>query len=93
MAITDDTLQDEMEVLCGKAHVYQNHMPEHVTESQYCSDGAACFSSKLNHIVQPLWKAWARIEEVECRITPAGGGGKDSLDAQFGVFGRYVWES
>ena len=70
MAVTDDTLQDEIEVISGKAYVYRNHLPEFITEAQYYSDGAACFSSKLNKLVQPCWKAWTGIEEVECRITP-----------------------
>ena len=87
MAVSDDTLQDETQVICAKAYVYRNHMPEHINKVWYRSDGAGCFSSKLNRVVQPCWKAWTGIEEEETRLSPPGGG-KDSLDGQFGVFGR-----
>jgi hypothetical protein len=82
MMITDDTLQDEWSVMCAKHEIYSNHLPEFISKVKFQSDGAGCFSSMLNRIVQPLWGAWTGIEEVECRISPRGGG-KSQLDGMF----------
>lgn len=47
MCLTDDTTQDEWEVLCAKAMIYDKFLPEHISKVKWRSDGASCFNSKL----------------------------------------------
>jgi hypothetical protein len=63
--VSDGTLQDEWEVMCGKVYVYLNHLPKEIKNVWFQADGSAgCFSSQLlNHIAQPFWKWWTVISE------------------------------
>jgi hypothetical protein len=79
--VTDDGAQDEWEVICAKAFVFQHYVQTPKVLSQ--SDGAGCFSSKLNRIVTPFWEAWTGVVELENRISPRGGG-KTGLDSGYG---------
>jgi hypothetical protein len=85
--VSDDTLQDEWEVMCGKAYIYSNHLPKEIKNVWFQADGAGCFSSQLNRIVQPFWKWWTGISEQRYRLSPRGGG-KTSLDGMFAKAGQ-----
>jgi hypothetical protein len=50
---------------------------------QFISDGAGCFKSQLHRALQPFWILWTGVDEIVCRITPAGDG-KSALDGMFG---------
>jgi hypothetical protein len=84
MMITDDCLQDDWEVACGKNVVYKEYLPKHVRRVHFVSDdGAGCFKSMLHRTMQPFWKFWTGVDEISYRITPAGDG-KSALDGMFG---------
>lgn len=83
MMFTDDSLQDEIEVICAKALLYTQFLPSWIDKVHFRADGAGCFSSKLHRAIQPFWKAWTGIDEIVCRISPAGAG-KSELDGMFG---------
>jgi hypothetical protein len=83
MLLTDDTLQDDWEVACGKNIIYSKYLPAHITKVHFVSDGAGCFKSQLHRIIQPFWKIWTGVHEVSFRLTPAGDG-KSALDGMFG---------
>jgi hypothetical protein len=68
--ISDDTKQDQWSVMAAKSDVYANHLPGHISKAWFLADGAGCFSSKLNRIVQPFWESWTGIVEEEYRISP-----------------------
>jgi hypothetical protein len=53
--VTDDTKQAKWSAMAAKADVYGNHLPDHVSKTWFLANGAGCFSSKLNCIVQPFW--------------------------------------
>jgi hypothetical protein len=53
--VTDDTLQNEWRVMCAKSEIYSKHIPKECPYVWFQSDGAGCFSSQLNRVVQPLW--------------------------------------
>jgi hypothetical protein len=80
--VSDDSVQDEWEVMCAKSDIYTKHLPKHIEKVWFQSDGAGCFSSQLNRIVQPLWSWWTGIVEERYRLSPRGGG-KTSLDGMF----------
>ena len=82
MMVTDDTLQDEKQVLAAKALLYREHLPEHVKKVHFVSDGAGCYKSKLHRTIMPCWETWTGIVELTYRITPAGDG-KSVLDGMF----------
>ena len=83
MMTTDDTLQDEAQVISAKAELYRHHLPEGIKKVHFTADGAGCFRSRLHRAVQPFWTAWAGVPELSYRITPAGDG-KSALDGMFG---------
>jgi hypothetical protein len=83
MLFSDDTFQDEWGVCCGKNHLYQECLPEHIDTVYFISDGAGCYKSKLHKTVIPFWKIWTGITEKRNRVTPAGDG-KTALDGMFG---------
>ena len=56
MMVTDDTLQDENQVIAGKTLLYEEHLPEHITKVHFVSDGAGCYKSKLHRTIQPFYK-------------------------------------
>ena len=85
MMVTDDTLQDENQVIAAKTLLYKEQLPDHVKKVHFVSDGAGCFKSKLHRAVQPFYKTWTGVDEVMLRVTPAGAG-KTSLDGRFGTF-------
>jgi hypothetical protein len=89
MLFTDDSLQDETEVMCGKAYVYANLLRDHISKVIFRADGAGCFSSKLNRVAQPFWQSWVGVTEIVNRLSPAGGG-KSSLDGMFGRLGAVM---
>ena len=74
MMFTDDCLQDEQEVACAKAIVYQKYLPSHIKKARFTADGAGCFKGQCQHAFQPFWKIWMGIDEVSYRITLAGDG-------------------
>jgi hypothetical protein len=86
---TDDTKQDEWNVMCAKSEVYKRYIPDHCPKVWFQSDGAGCFSSQLMRTVQPFWHAWTGLCEERYRITPRGGG-KTSLDGIFAKFGQVI---
>jgi hypothetical protein len=90
--VTDDTKQDEWSVMAAKSDLYANHLPDHVSKAWFLADGAGCFSSKLNRIIQPCWEAWTGIVEEEYRISPRGGG-KTQLDGGFAKAGQVLSSS
>jgi hypothetical protein len=87
MLVTNDSLQCEHAVACSKHFVYTNHVK--TPKVKYQSDGAGCFSSKLNRILQPFWQDWTGVQEVEFRISVRGGG-KTALDGAFGKMNQVV---
>jgi hypothetical protein len=87
MLVTDDSLQCEHAVACTKNFIYANHVK--TPKAKYQSDGAGCFSSKLNRILQPFWEDWTGVREVEFRISVRGGG-KTALDGAFGKMNQVV---
>ena len=89
LMVTDDTLQDEWEVICAKHHIYMHELPAHVTHVHFRSDGAGCFRSKLHRSIQALWVHWTGIIEETFTLTPAGAG-KSGLDGTFGHFGAVL---
>ena len=84
MMVTDDTLQDENQVIAGKKLLYKEHLPEHIKKVHFVSDGAGCYKSKLHRTIQPFYKIWTGVEEVTLRISPAGDG-KTNLDGRYGT--------
>ena len=48
MMVTDDTLQDENQVIAAKTLLYKEHLPDHIKKVHFVSDGAGCFKSKLH---------------------------------------------
>ena len=80
--MTDDTLQDEWSVMCAKSEVYSKHIPARCLNVWFLSDGAGCFSSQMNRMVQPLWESWTGIFEQRYMISPCGGD-NSSLDGMF----------
>ena len=82
MMVTDDTFQDEQQVLAAKALLYREHLPEHIKKAHFVSDGAGCYKSKLHRTIMPCWETWTGIVELTYRITPAGDG-KSVLDGMF----------
>jgi hypothetical protein len=82
MMVTDDSLQDEWSVMCAKAEIYRNHLPSFIEKVWFQSDGAGCFSSMMNRVVQPYWQTWVGVTEKRFRISPRGGG-KSQLDGMF----------
>jgi hypothetical protein len=86
LMMTDDNKQDEGQVVCAKAHLHNNHLPEHIKRVHFRTDGAGCFRSALHRAIQPIWSLWTGITEETLTIYPAGGG-KTSLDGTFGRFG------
>jgi hypothetical protein len=87
MMFTDDGLQDDWQIACAKHTIYSEHLPSHIKKVLFTSDGAGCFKSKLHRAIQPFWKYWTGVNEIELRITPAGDG-KSCLD---GMFGRLTY--
>jgi hypothetical protein len=87
MMFTDDGLQDDWQIACAKHTIYTDHLPSHIKKVLFTSDGAGCFKSKLHRAIQPFWKHWTGVDEIELRITPAGDG-KSCLD---GMFGRLTY--
>ena len=85
MMVTDDTLQDENQVIAAKKLLYKEHLPDNIKKVHFVSDGAGCFKSKLHRAVQPFYKTWTGVDEVTLRVTPARAG-KTSLDGRFGTF-------
>ena len=85
MMVTDDTLQDENQVIAAKTLLYKEHLADHIKKVHFVLDGAGCFKSKLHRAVQPFYKTWTDVDEVTLRVTPAGAG-KTSLDGRFGTF-------
>ena len=85
MMVTDDTLQDENQVIAAKTLLYTEHLADHIKKVHFVSDGAGCFKSKLHRAIQPFYKIWTDVDEVTLRVTPAGAG-KTSLDGRFGTF-------
>lgn len=83
MMVTNDGTQDDWAVACGKAYIYQNHLPDYIKKVIFIADGAGCFKSKLHRAIQGFWKVWTGIEEKKYRLTPAGDG-KTCLDGMFG---------
>jgi hypothetical protein len=83
MLITDDTLQDDWEVACGKSVVYRQYLPKQIKKAIFVADGAGCFRSALQRALQAFWKIWMGIYEITYRITLAGDG-KSALDGMFG---------
>jgi hypothetical protein len=64
MLVTNDSLQCEHANACTKQFIYTNHVK--TPKVKYQSNGTGCFSSKLNHILQPLWEdCWKGVREVE----------------------------
>jgi hypothetical protein len=64
--------------------VYKEYLPKHITKKVlFVSDGAGCFKSQLHRALQPFWILWTGVDEIVCRITPAGDG-KSALDVMFG---------
>ena len=88
MMFTDDTVQDEWEVLCAKWVVY-THLASRVSKAIFRADGAGCFRSVLQRAVQPMWFFWTGIVEKVNRISPAGAG-KSSLDGMFARVGELL---
>jgi hypothetical protein len=84
---TDDGLQDDWQIACAKHTIYTDHLPSQIKKVLFTSDGAGCFKSKLHRAIQPFWKHWTGVDEIELRITPAGDG-KSCLD---GMFGRLTY--
>jgi hypothetical protein len=82
MMVTDDSLQDEWSVMCAKAEIYRNHLPSSIENVWFQSDGAGCFSSMMNRVVQSYWQTWVGVTEKRFRISPRGGG-KSQLDGMF----------
>ena len=82
MMVTDDTFQDEQQVLAAKALLYREHLPEHIKKVHLVSDGAGCYKSKLHRTIMLCWESWTGIVELTYRITPAGDG-KSVLDGMF----------
>ena len=80
--VSDDTIQDEWEVMCAKADIYANHLDQRISKVWFQADGAGCFSSQLNRVAQPLWSWWTGIVEKRYKISPHGGG-KTALDGMF----------
>lgn len=68
MMLTDDTLQDEHEVACTKAEVYENHLPDRVSHVIFCTDRASCFQSLYHQAIQPHWLTWTGIEEIVFKL-------------------------
>ena len=91
MFLTNDTLQDEWEVLCAKKEVYENHVPPDCKVVWFRTDGAGCFRNVLARAAQRMWSKWTvrGIVEERYRIDPAGGG-HTTLDAMFGVLARVL---
>ena len=87
MMFTDDGLQDDWQIACAKHTIYNDHLPSQIKKVLFTSDGAGCFKSKLHRAIQPFWKHWTGVDEIELRITPAGDG-KSCLD---GMFGRLTY--
>jgi hypothetical protein len=87
MMFTDDGLQDDWQIACAKHTLYTEHLPPQIKKVLFTSDGAGCFKSKLHRAIQPFWKYWTGVDEIELRITPAGDG-KSCLD---GMFGRLTY--
>jgi hypothetical protein len=83
MMFTDDGLQDAWQIACTKYTIYTDHLPSQIKKVMFTSDGAGCFKSKLHRAIQPFWKYWTGVDEIELRITPAGDG-KSCLDGMFG---------
>jgi hypothetical protein len=83
MMVTDDCLQDDWDVACAKSIVYKEYLPKHIKKVHFVSDGAGCFKSQLHCALQHLWILWTGVDEIVCRITPAGDG-KSALDGMFG---------
>jgi hypothetical protein len=83
MMVTDDCLQDDWGVACAKGVVYKEYLPKHIKKVHFVSDGAGCFKSQLHRALQPFWILWTGVDEIVCRITPAGDG-KSALDGMFG---------
>jgi hypothetical protein len=83
MMVTDDCLQDDWGVACAKSVLYKEYLPEHIKKVHFISDGAGCFKSQLHRALQPFWILWTGVDEIVCRITPAGDG-KSALDGMFG---------
>lgn len=81
--ISDDSLQDSQHVISSKYELYKNHLPSHVEEVFYRSDGAGCSSTSLHFLIQPVVEMWTGIKEISTSHSPAGGG-KTSLDGGFG---------
>jgi hypothetical protein len=86
MMLTDDTLQDDWEVVCAKHHVLTSYVPDHIKRFKFIADGAGCFKSNLHKALVPFWKIWTGMDEVTNRTTPAGYG-KSPLDGMFGRAG------
>jgi hypothetical protein len=87
LMVTDDTLQDEWEVVCAKRYIYENELPIHIKQVPFRADGAGSFRSKLHRSIQPYWFAWTGIVESSYTLTPAGDG-KTGLDGTFGRTGE-----
>jgi hypothetical protein len=83
MMVTNDCLQDDWGVACAKSVVYKEYLPKHIKKVLFVSDGTGCFKSQLHRALQPFWILWTGVDEIVCRITPAGDG-KSALDGMFG---------
>ena len=87
--VSNDKLKDTQFVLSAKYELYTKHMPAHIKNVQYRSDGAANLACTLHYLLQPMWKIWTGINEEICKHCPAGEG-KSELDGNFGQMSQVL---
>ncbi|KAL7554990.1 hypothetical protein ACHAWF_018659 [Thalassiosira exigua] len=98
---SNDTKQDANFVLSAKAALYTEILPALFPDDteqinvHFRADGAGTFNCNLAKSVQHMWKKWTggsegpTINEASYRIS-VNGGGKTSLDGNFGVLSFYL---
>ena len=52
--VSNDKFKDTQFVLSAKYELYTKHMPAHIDNVQYRSDGAANLACTLHYLVQPM---------------------------------------